>query len=454
MHHANIILSDLQRRGCVRTGFEFARLLYSLDPWADPHGALLHLDQVSIKANMAQWLVDVYDIFDSSHEFGKDKRLNPSLLPGWAYSHALALRTLAKDGSQDRSTAALTEAIRAFPSIVPLLADKLDVSLPASVRGHPECKIQTNATSLSFAEGILHLLSHLYAQRSFQPWKEHASWFTETVTSTFASLPSPNAPLPLPPRRKAFLTLYENSENLRYSVYRHVVVLESSYRNLFSFIPRFVLEGKSLACDPLPPKDAVTLYDDKFFEGTEDLFAFRARTRREREMDRRRLAQMIPDAGFRQQLEVRNPTLCPRICHEIPSQAFFEAQGLEQRFPGGIVQFAQVIAQLAPEELEDMMVNGMLAMDEGGAADPGVFGAGGMPGQMPGEDMFAGVGHDEDPGEEGGAGGEAVDGDGGAPAGNEEVEEGEEDEDEDEDEDEEEEDIAVSLSCLYCSVFI
>lgn len=254
---------------------------------------------------MARWLIDLYDIFDSRRGVSKDSRLNPTLLPGWAYSHALALRTLEDDSDHSASTAALAEAIKDFPSIVPLLADKLEVNLGASVRGHPDCKIETDASSLTFSAGILHLLSHLYVQRSFPLWKDHASWFAEIVTATFASLPTPNTLLASTPRRTAFLSLYEYNEHLRYSVYRHVVVLETTYRRLFSFIPRYVLEVRSLSCDPLPPKNAVTAYDENFFEGTEDLFALRPRTRREREMDRRRLAQMVPDAGFRQQLEVR-----------------------------------------------------------------------------------------------------------------------------------------------------
>ena len=52
------------------------------------------------------------------------------------------------------------------------------------------------------------------------------------------------------------------------------------------------------------------------------------------------------------------------------------------------------MAQLAPQELEDLMLNGMLAM--GGQDAPGgpeFFGVGVMPGQMPGEeeDIFEGV---------------------------------------------------------------
>ena len=299
-------ISDLQRRGCIRTAFEFARLLYSLEPWTDPHGSLLHLDQLAIKANMAQWLIDVYNAF-TNRQGTNDARLDPSLLPGWRYSYALALRVLEKnDDNHIPSTTALANAIQDFPSIVPLLADKLEVSLTADVRGHPECKIEVDARSLSKVDGVLHLLSHLYVQRSSTVWKDHAKWFAETVTSTFVSVShTQSAALSPTPRRKAFLNLVNSSEDIIWSFYRHVLVLESNSRQVLGFIPPEVLKEKTLSCDPLPPRHAVTRYDEKFFEGTEDMFAHRPRTRRERELDRRRLAQMIPDAGFRQQLEVR-----------------------------------------------------------------------------------------------------------------------------------------------------
>jgi hypothetical protein len=253
---------------------------------------------------MAQWLVEVYDVFNSRQNSEKDFRLDPSILPGWAYSHALALYLLEKSNDHTTSTTALANAIRDFPSIVPLLADKLEVDIAASARSHPECKIELDASSLPNNIGVFHLLSHLYAQRSSSIWKDHASWFADTVNSVFSSLARPTIPLSPTSRRAASLSLYANSEDLRWSVYRHVIVLESTYRRLLGLIPKEVLREKSFACDPLPPKNALTCYDEGFFEGTEDLFAYRPRTRREREMDRRRLAQMVPDAGFRQQLEV------------------------------------------------------------------------------------------------------------------------------------------------------
>ena len=87
----------MQRRGCHRTAFEFARLLYSLDPWTDPHGALLHLDFLAIKTGMTQWLLDLWAVFEP--EFQKEidekstyaKRIVPNILPGFTYARALAM---------------------------------------------------------------------------------------------------------------------------------------------------------------------------------------------------------------------------------------------------------------------------------------------------------------------------------------------------------------------------
>ena len=86
----------------MRTAFEFARLMYGLDPWDDPHGALLHLDFLSIKAGMHQWFIDIFDVFADRRANSTEKsdpRLNPSLLPGWAYARALALKVL-EDGTK------------------------------------------------------------------------------------------------------------------------------------------------------------------------------------------------------------------------------------------------------------------------------------------------------------------------------------------------------------------
>ncbi|KAG6805172.1 hypothetical protein H0H93_005466, partial [Arthromyces matolae] len=43
------------------------------------------------------------------------------------------------------STQALIEAIQSFPEVVPLLADKLEVSLPDYLRAHQSFKVHTDA---------------------------------------------------------------------------------------------------------------------------------------------------------------------------------------------------------------------------------------------------------------------------------------------------------------------
>lgn len=44
---------------------------------------------------MHQWLLDVFDVFierRNDHGYEEDARLDPTVLPGWVYARALALR--------------------------------------------------------------------------------------------------------------------------------------------------------------------------------------------------------------------------------------------------------------------------------------------------------------------------------------------------------------------------
>jgi hypothetical protein len=96
--------SDLQRRGCFRTALEFAKLLYALDPAGDPHGALLYLDFLAPKSGAGSWLLSVWEEIEalSGNMDGKGRekeggnvwkgRMDPRVLPGWAFARALALR--------------------------------------------------------------------------------------------------------------------------------------------------------------------------------------------------------------------------------------------------------------------------------------------------------------------------------------------------------------------------
>lgn len=226
------------------------------------------------------------------------------------------------------------------------------------------------------------------------------------MTASLSSLPPSYDTLS--PAYLGFVALYSRPE-LAYGVYRHAIVNEVSCRRLFGFIPREVTGAKHLACDPLPPPTRVNTYDADFFRGAEEALRAPARSRKASE---RLLQQLIPDPVFRREM-----------------QDVWAAQPVLQRqFPGGFVQFAEMLHQIGPEAVEDLMIQ--IAGQAQGAGDgmPGGF----MPmGEMLG-DFADGVPEVD------AADAEAVD------------EEGEHEDDDEEDDEEEE--VAVSKTSIHTHV--
>lgn len=200
----------------------------------------------------------------------------------------------------------------------------------------------------------------------------------------------------------------------------------------------------NLACDPLPPPDKVRVseYGETFFAGVdkdEGLFGFGTRrrmTRRERELEERRLARMIPDVNERRQVQVCTVSFAPipaLPCYNTIIQAIFENNAhIQQRFPGGIVQFAQAMELLPPDALEDMFAAAAIGAEQDN-------GDRGMPGQMPGLDDFFFGGADNN-------GAREAFND--RPIGEEDAREDEDGEDDDEENEDEDEDIAVSFAAF------
>lgn len=122
----------LGRRGCWLTAFNFAKLLFSLDPLGDPHGAALWLDFLAVKSNNGEWLISMLEQA-SSHQAA----MAWHGYPGMAYAQALALRAdenAKKHGDHSESDLALQEAIKKFPQVVLPLADKIGANLLGSAR--------------------------------------------------------------------------------------------------------------------------------------------------------------------------------------------------------------------------------------------------------------------------------------------------------------------------------
>jgi hypothetical protein len=106
----------------------------------------------------------------------------------------------------------------------------------------------------------MHLLAHIYANRSAPLWKEaeNAAWFSEqlTVLESSGKIPSGGPPTaPLSSRRICGL------EDTPLWLVRHAHLSES----YMGFIPPRVASRLGHAFDPIPPATATTIYDNEYF---------------------------------------------------------------------------------------------------------------------------------------------------------------------------------------------
>ncbi|KIJ38688.1 hypothetical protein M422DRAFT_75928 [Sphaerobolus stellatus SS14] len=333
---------DLNRRGTPRTAFEYARLLLSLDPYTDPHGALLHLDYLAIKANQIDWLLGVWDAY-TKMGLGKEEtgehRVDPTLLPGWMWSRALALfEQEGESGDHTRSTAVLKEAIFTFPSVAPLLADKLDLTIPSELLQLDSFKLVLDYSPYrdDLASSLIHLMSHIYALRSHSIWKipARSSWFNQTLASLSPKSFSSTTQSRTLSRLKA---LYGHPSNITDSLYRHVIVvspLSADFRRLLAFFPaseKERMEG-NIEGDPLPPVTALSIYNDKYLGVSLEGRSGRNAAQRAGE----RLQRLLGDQGQLQLLLDAHPQL-------------------GEMFPGGIAQLGELARQAPHEILEALM---------------------------------------------------------------------------------------------------
>lgn len=138
--------------------------------------------------------------------------------------------------------------------MVLLLADKIDLSISTSIRGHHASRrMQSNPI---FYPPSLHSLTSAHKQLSIHSRRCAASSLTTLMFSIpplFLVLANPHCPASLPqtPQRTALLTLFSYPVP-RISMHRHILVLESTFRRLFASISRTIMgtAGDGLACDP------------------------------------------------------------------------------------------------------------------------------------------------------------------------------------------------------------
>jgi len=108
-------------------------------------------------------------------------------------------------------------------------------------------------------ESTLHLLSHIYAQRSFELWKlpEIVDWVQSTIDDTLLSRISSVTPLI---REQA---IREYALGTPENFVRHVIVAEN--RSVMTFFSPNAVPQTMNAYDPVPPLTALSHYDENYF---------------------------------------------------------------------------------------------------------------------------------------------------------------------------------------------
>lgn len=118
----------LEGRACSRTALEIAKLILTFDPDTDPLAMILVIDYYALRAKQYEWLVQLYEEWEVTN--------NLSQLPNMAYSYALALYYMNKDGTREVADEAIQYAVLMFPGVVKPLLDALSVQVDSRASSH------------------------------------------------------------------------------------------------------------------------------------------------------------------------------------------------------------------------------------------------------------------------------------------------------------------------------
>ncbi|XP_043210728.1 transcription factor 25-like [Amphibalanus amphitrite] len=241
----------LSERGCHRTALEFCKLLLSVQPSDDPLGAVLLVCHYALRAHEYQWLVRFHAQWEPVR--------NLSQLPSFAYSVPYAHLLLAEaagdsteaDRLRQQADAGLQRALLLFPSLLPLLNDKCDVTPCQEVR---ECPLFQPAAERSQAQALT-MLCRLYAERSSDLWKTStvAPWLQRNAleAARLVEQKDPRVAEGQEARKKRY-------PGMPLSICRHVVVAD--VKEVMGLLPPEITSRPVVGHDPLPPPDGTSGY--------------------------------------------------------------------------------------------------------------------------------------------------------------------------------------------------
>jgi len=216
---ASRYINNLGMRSTWRTVFEWARLLFALDPFEDPYQMYLVMDQYAIRAKRQQEYLDLrYSAY-----------LNRQAPNIWM-STGLALYQL---GKSVEARKALQESIETWPWVAARLFTELNLDQPPSIWG----KLPRTDTEKLFCE--------LYALRAKDIWNtpEVTGFLVEVA---YAAKPTEST------------IAEENHTPISYDTARHVYLTDQPA--LIALLPRALTNQIDSSSDPLPPTDNIESY--------------------------------------------------------------------------------------------------------------------------------------------------------------------------------------------------
>ncbi|CCI46609.1 unnamed protein product [Albugo candida] len=161
------------RRGCMRSAFELARMIFALDPHGDPVSVVLALDYYALASRQYAFILALLDAniqpVDRFTESARSEVESHSLssLPNLYLSSALAMFHSGKKEAQEQ----LAKALLMYPSVLSLLLDACKVRTTSEAwKSVVENSRFADARPLSGDSVLAHVLS-IYVTRHSQLWK-------------------------------------------------------------------------------------------------------------------------------------------------------------------------------------------------------------------------------------------------------------------------------------------
>eukprot|EP01012_Entosiphon_sulcatum_P025446 TRINITY_DN30757_c0_g1_i1.p1 TRINITY_DN30757_c0_g1~~TRINITY_DN30757_c0_g1_i1.p1 ORF type:complete len:624 (-),score=124.04 TRINITY_DN30757_c0_g1_i1:3-1874(-) len=178
---------SLAKRGCHRSALEFCKLLFSLDPEADPMFCLLKIDYFAIRSSQWKFL---------AHLFSGLEKHEPMLaqLPNMMYSRALVnyLQEVSDigggaeeykgDAYHEVSSSQLCDAVLLHPWLLVMLLDKCGIV-------NEDAMTHSFFTAVCESPGFRQLFE-LYVERTWELWKrkDMTTWLQSVIGKTMMRL--------------------------------------------------------------------------------------------------------------------------------------------------------------------------------------------------------------------------------------------------------------------------